>query len=52
MSFGEQDGNSTGGCHMCLAMPGKIIEISPENPASAEEVRGYGIESSETKPPA
>jgi hydrogenase expression/formation protein HypC len=24
-----------GGCHMCLAIPGKIIEISPENPDSA-----------------
>jgi hydrogenase expression/formation protein HypC len=24
-----------GGCHMCLAIPGKIIEISPDNPDSA-----------------
>src|ERR1700691_2481245 len=24
-----------GGCHMCLAIPGKIIEISPENTNSA-----------------
>jgi hydrogenase expression/formation protein HypC len=26
---------SSGGCHMCLAIPGKIIEISPDNPESA-----------------
>ena len=25
----------SGGCHMCLAIPGKIIEISPDNPDSA-----------------
>jgi hydrogenase expression/formation protein HypC len=24
-----------GGCHMCLAIPGKIIEIAPDNPDSA-----------------
>ncbi|HEX8895123.1 MAG TPA: HypC/HybG/HupF family hydrogenase formation chaperone [Terriglobales bacterium] len=24
-----------GGCHMCLAIPGKIIEISPDNSDSA-----------------
>ena len=24
-----------GGCSMCLAIPGKIIEISPDNPDSA-----------------
>lgn len=24
-----------GGCHMCLAIPGRIIEISPDNPDSA-----------------
>ena len=24
-----------GGCHMCLAIPGKIIEISADNPDSA-----------------
>jgi hydrogenase expression/formation protein HypC len=24
-----------GGCHMCLAIPGKIVEISPDNPNSA-----------------
>ena len=27
--------NPYGGCHMCLAIPGKIIEISPDNPDSA-----------------
>lgn len=26
---------SSGGCRMCLAIPGKIIEISPDNPDSA-----------------
>jgi hydrogenase expression/formation protein HypC len=26
---------SSGGCHMCLAIPGKILEISPDNPDSA-----------------
>src|SRR5262245_25267872 len=25
----------SGGCHMCLAIPGQIIEISPDNPESA-----------------
>jgi hydrogenase expression/formation protein HypC len=25
----------SGGCHMCLAIPGKILEISPDNPDSA-----------------
>src|SRR5277367_1063063 len=24
-----------GGCHMCLAIPGKIVEIAPDNPNSA-----------------
>ncbi|MFZ3263372.1 MAG: HypC/HybG/HupF family hydrogenase formation chaperone [Terriglobales bacterium] len=28
-------GNPSEGCHMCLAIPGKIIEISPDNPDSA-----------------
>ena len=32
----EDDGeNASKGCHMCLAIPGKIIEISPDNPDSA-----------------
>ena len=33
----DEDENATppGGCHMCLAIPGKIIEISPDNPDSA-----------------
>jgi hydrogenase expression/formation protein HypC len=26
---------SSGDCHMCLAIPGKIIEISAENPETA-----------------
>jgi hydrogenase expression/formation protein HypC len=26
---------SSGDCHMCLAIPGKIIEISAENPDTA-----------------
>ena len=32
-----ESGNQTlsGGCHMCLAIPGKIIEISADNPDSA-----------------
>ena len=29
------DAELSGGCHMCLAIPGKIIEISPDNPESA-----------------
>ena len=29
------DKDPAGGCHMCLAIPGKIIEISPDNPDSA-----------------
>ena len=28
-------GGSTGECHMCLAIPGKIIEISADNPDTA-----------------
>jgi hydrogenase expression/formation protein HypC len=36
MSFDNQGfENSSGGCHMCLAIPGKIIEISSENANSA-----------------
>jgi hydrogenase expression/formation protein HypC len=32
----EENRNATpGGCSMCLAIPGKIIEISPDNPDSA-----------------
>src|SRR5580698_4392207 len=32
----EDDSAETlGGCHMCLAIPGKIIEISADNPDSA-----------------
>ncbi len=31
---------SLGGCHMCLAIPGKITEISADNPDSA--LRGCG----------
>jgi hydrogenase expression/formation protein HypC len=33
----DEDQNATppGGCRMCLAIPGKIIEISPDNPDSA-----------------
>lgn len=27
--------NVSGGCHMCLAIPGKIIEVSSENANSA-----------------
>jgi hydrogenase expression/formation protein HypC len=25
----------SGGCHMCLAIPGKVLEIAPDNPDSA-----------------
>jgi hydrogenase expression/formation protein HypC len=31
----EDNVSASGGCHMCLAIPGKIIEISPDNPDSA-----------------
>jgi len=34
----DDDGNfggSSGECHMCLAIPGKIIEISADNPETA-----------------
>src|SRR5262249_46813875 len=35
--MGDENANGmhAGGCHMCLAIPGKIIEISPDNPDSA-----------------
>jgi hydrogenase expression/formation protein HypC len=35
MSFDQQGSKASGGCHMCLAIPGKIIEISAENSNSA-----------------
>ena len=35
MNYENQDEGYAGGCHMCLAIPGKIIEISPDNPNSA-----------------
>ena len=35
MAFEEEDANLSGGCGMCLAIPGKIIEISAENSNSA-----------------
>jgi hydrogenase expression/formation protein HypC len=36
MGFDDQaTENPSGGCHMCLAIPGKIIQISPENANSA-----------------
>jgi hydrogenase expression/formation protein HypC len=35
MNDENNDGAQPGGCHMCLAIPGKIIEISAENPDSA-----------------
>src|ERR1700676_185511 len=31
----ERDHDIAGGCSMCLAIPGKIVEISPQNPDSA-----------------
>jgi hydrogenase expression/formation protein HypC len=34
MSDGEQE-QQFGACHMCLAIPGKVVEISEANPASA-----------------
>lgn len=47
MNFDEQDGHSAapdqmGGCHMCLAIPGKIVEISSEN-ANAALVDVMGV---------
>jgi len=35
MNDEDENAESFGGCHMCLAIPGKIIEISPDNPDSA-----------------
>jgi hydrogenase expression/formation protein HypC len=35
MMDGNKNGSQPGGCHMCLAIPGKIIEISPDNPDQA-----------------
>jgi hydrogenase expression/formation protein HypC len=35
MNFSEQGSDPGGGCHMCLAIPGKVIEISPEGSRSA-----------------
>lgn len=32
MGSGEKNELPQGGCHMCLAIPGKIIEITPETP--------------------
>jgi hydrogenase expression/formation protein HypC len=35
MDVDNEFGNPPGGCHMCLAIPGKIIEIASDNPTSA-----------------
>jgi hydrogenase expression/formation protein HypC len=35
MGYDENNHDASGGCHMCLAIPGKIVEISPENQDSA-----------------
>src|SRR5215468_8428682 len=35
MDDGRKLDGLSGGCHMCLAIPGKIIEISAENPDTA-----------------
>jgi hydrogenase expression/formation protein HypC len=35
MDEDEKSHDFAGGCHMCLAIPGKIVEISPENQDSA-----------------
>src|ERR1700689_4561942 len=35
MSADNEIESPPGGCHMCLAIPGKIIEIAPDNPNSA-----------------
>ena len=32
MAANHEVGAPPGGCHMCLAIPGKIIEIAQENP--------------------
>jgi hydrogenase expression/formation protein HypC len=31
MDDGNKDSIPSGGCHMCLAIPGKIVELLPEN---------------------
>jgi hydrogenase expression/formation protein HypC len=31
----EDNASASGGCHMCLAIPGKVIEISADNPDQA-----------------
>jgi hydrogenase expression/formation protein HypC len=33
--MGDDDAGWLGGCQMCLAIPGKIVEISADNPDSA-----------------
>jgi hydrogenase expression/formation protein HypC len=35
MEQDETNHDVGGGCRMCLAIPGKIVEISPDNPDSA-----------------
>jgi hydrogenase expression/formation protein HypC len=35
MSAEDEIENPPGGCHMCLAIPGKVIEIASDNPRSA-----------------
>src|ERR1700751_5857935 len=35
MDYKDDSAEPPGGCHMCLAIPGKIIEISADNPDSA-----------------
>jgi hydrogenase expression/formation protein HypC len=35
MSADNEIGNTPGGCNMCLAIPGKIVEIASDNPNSA-----------------
>jgi hydrogenase expression/formation protein HypC len=32
---GNEGQEQFGGCHMCLAIPGKVVEISEANPSSA-----------------
>jgi hydrogenase expression/formation protein HypC len=35
MDHGEENDDVAGGCRMCLAIPGKIVEISSDNQDSA-----------------
>jgi hydrogenase expression/formation protein HypC len=35
MSASGETEQQQGGCHMCLAIPGKIVEIASDNPNSA-----------------